>query len=362
MTVCLSPNGSTVFKLRGPATDVLAGTIDGIVRLQSSGDSWRVADKHIAGQHISSLLVEPTRGGLFAGIHGEGLYFSADQGHTWQPRITDLGVKHVYSLGCTQRDGKIVIYAGTEPSHLFESTDYGESWQELATLRQVPEMEKWMFPAPPHTGHVKCIAVDPRDTRTVYAGIEQGALLKTTDGGKTWREQAGYSRPDDEVFKDVHRVLLRPSNPDEIYMSGGMGLYYSPDAGETWEHLTDRKFRIGYPDQLLFSPNDDRVLFMSGASDNPGTWRQSHQADATVVRSRDSGRSWEPAGGGLPEHMRGNIEAMSMGVYGDSFSLFAATTDGDIFASHDGAESWTRIASGLAPVSKVGHYMPPRAA
>jgi hypothetical protein len=56
--------------------------------------------------------------------------------------------------------------------------------------------------------------------------------------------------------------------------------------------------------------------------------------------------------------MRGNIEAMSMGIHGDGFSLFAATTDGDVFASHDGAASWTRIASNLAPVSKVGHYRP----
>ena len=123
--------------------------------------------------------------------------------------------------------------------------------------------------------------------------------------------------------------------------------------------------RMGGPGFELFRFKDDHSPIYDHSDpdklDNPGTWRQSHQADSTVMRSRDGGRNWEPAGRGLPEHMRGNIEAMSMAIYVDRFSLFAATTDGDIFASHDGAESWTRIASELAPVSKVGHYMPLRA-
>jgi hypothetical protein len=105
-------------------------------------------------------------------------------------------------------------------------------------------------------------------------------------------------------------------------------------------------------------PDDDRVLFMAGAADNPGTWRQSHRAEATVMNSHDGGRSWEAGGRGLPENMRGNIEAMTLASYGHGFSLFAATTDSEVYASHDRAETWPRIASGLAPVSKVGHYMP----
>lgn len=363
MTVCLSPNGLTSYALEDAHTDVLVGTLDGIVRLEASdrGSEWTVTERALQGQHISSLLIEPTRGGYFAGVHGEGLYFSADRGHTWEPRMNGLTIKHVYSLASDEQDGHVVLFAGTEPAHLFQSTDYGETWEELPSLRQVPLADKWMFPAPPHTGHVKSVARDPRDHHTLFAGIEQGALLKSIDGGKTFRELDGYSRPDDDVYKDVHRVLLRPSNPDEVYMTGGMGLYYSADAGETWEHLTGRTFRIAYPDQLIFSPEDDRVLFMSGAEKDPGVWRTSHHANSTVLRSRDGGRTWEPANKGLPEQMRANVEAMSIATYPGGFSLYVATTDGDVFASHDGAESWSRIATGLAPVSKVGHYVALRA-
>ncbi|HEX6512145.1 MAG TPA: hypothetical protein VF157_07605, partial [Chloroflexota bacterium] len=82
----------------------------------------------------------------------------------------------------------------------------------------------------------------------------------------------------------------------------------------------------------------------------------SHHADATIMRSADAGRTWQPSGRGLPEKMRANIEAMSVYAYRGGFTLFAGNTDGDIFCSEDQGQSWTTIASGLAPVSKGGHF------
>jgi photosystem II stability/assembly factor-like uncharacterized protein len=356
MTVCLSPNGSTVHEGPAAASDVLIGTIDGIVRLQAQGGAWRATGHYLAGLHISSILLEPKRGGLFAGVHGEGLYFSADGGHTWEPRTAGLDVKHVFSLGRAERDGGVVLFAGTEPAHLYESLDYGASWAELPALRQVPDTERWTFPAPPHVGHVKTIVPDPRDARVLYVGIEQGALLKSTDAGRTFRELASYAKPNDHAYKDVHRIVLRPDRPDDVFMPSGIGLYASHDAGETWERITTRDDRIGYPDQFLVSPRDNNVMFMAGSATSPGAWRTSHHADSTVLRSDDGGRTWQPAGAGLPDNMRHNIEAMSLGRWPGGFTLFAATTAGDVFASDDEARSWRGIASGLPSISKVGHY------
>ncbi len=360
MDACLAPNGVTRYDGQTPCTRLHVGTADGVVTLERSGPgaAWQVARRSLAGCHISSLMLEPRRGGLFAGVHHGGLYLSLDGGQTWEPRSRGIAQEHVFTLASVERDGAVVLYLGTEPAHLYQSVDYGESWEELPALRSVDEIDRWMFPAPPHEPHVKDIAFDPRDSRTMYVAIEQGALLKTTDAGQTFRELKEYSRPDDPVYRDLHRVILRPSNPDEIYFSGGAGLYYSKNGGETWEHLSGREARVGYPDGLVLSPENDQVLYMAGASENPGTWRQSHDANAAIVRSRDGGRTWEHLDRGLPAHLRGNVEALSLAAWPGGFSLFAGTTDGDVFASDDKGESWTVAASGLAPVSKGGHYRP----
>ncbi len=358
MLACLSPNGLRNYRGTVPCARLLVGTLNGLQVLQRSGpgDSWRLAGSKLDGLHLSSLLFEPRRGGLFAGVHGSGLYFSPDQGETWEPRMSGLTVEHVFTLASAEVDGNVILYAGTEPANFFRSQDYGQSWELLPGFRDVPGTDKWEFPAPPHQGHLKTLAFDARQPGRIYAGVEQGALLRSEDGGVSWVELESYSRPDDPVYKDVHQVLLRPSNQDEIFMTGGMGLYHSTDRGATWEHVTGRDFRIGYPDQLLFSPVDDRVMFMSGASNNPGSWRTSHQADSTVLRSADGGRTWVEANRGLPADMRANIEAMTLYSTPEGFSIFAANTDGQIFVIEDGAESWSCIAQGLPPVSKVGHY------
>jgi photosystem II stability/assembly factor-like uncharacterized protein len=358
MTTCLAPNGPSVYATEGSPRQLVVATADGVVTLerQGAGGAWDVARRELKGLHISSLLFEPRRGGLFAGVHDGGLYASMDGGQTWERRMRGITQEHVFTLASVERDGGVVLYAGTEPVPLFESTDYGETWEELPTLAGVPGTDRWMFPAPPNIAHVKDIIFDPRDSRTMYVGVEQGALLKSTDAGRTWRELDRYSKPDDPVYKDVHRLVMRPSNPDALYMTGGAGLYLSTDGGETWEQLSTTRARIGYPDALLISPFDNDLMFMAGAIASPGEWRRTHDADAGIARSRDGGRTWELLTRGLPEHIYGNMEAMSMSVWPDGFAMFAGTTDGDVFASEDQGESWSRIAGGLAPVSKGGHY------
>ena len=358
MTVCLSPNGSTLHQGAAAPRELLVATVDGIAVLarDGSGADWRLARRTLDGVHVSALLHEPRRDALFAGVHGSGLYRSTDGGHTWEPKTAGLTSEHTYTINASGRNGDVVLWVGTEPAHLFRSEDYGDSWVELPSLRGVPDTDKWEFPAPPHWGHVKTLAFDPRDGRTVYAGIEQGALLKSSDDGATWRELDSYSRPDDDVYKDVHRLVIDARTPDVLWMTTGVGLYRSADAGETWERLTTRTSRIAYPDALLISPRDPNLLFMAGSDRSPGQWRRTHDASSAIMRSRDGGRTWDLLANGLPEHMRGNVEAMSLYAWPDGYALFAGNTDGDVYASEDEGDSWSQIAHGLAPVSKVDHY------
>jgi photosystem II stability/assembly factor-like uncharacterized protein len=357
-TISLSPNGDTTNRLAAPPRRLLVATLAGITLVErpAISEPWQVSGRVLEGSHIGAIARDDVRGGLFAGAHSGGLYVSEDDGHTWERRTDGLGLEHVFSVTVTKTRLGVAVYAGTEPVSLFRSFDYGKSWKELPAIHEVPGMDKWTFPPPPHIAHTKALAFDSRNSDVIYACIEQGALLKTTDGGNSWRELASYWRPDDFWYRDIHRVTPVPSNPDELFMTAGMGLYHSLDGGEAWEKLTGMDFRLGYPDQFVISPEDENVLFMAGATHDPTHWHISHEAAGTVMVSRDRGRSWSIAGDGLPVSKRPNVEAMCLAAWPGGYSLFIGNTDGEIHCSEDGAKTWQLVASGLAPVSKVGHY------
>ncbi len=357
-TACLAPNGMNVYRGDGPCTRLLVGTAKGVTLLEKApGSDWKISGTTLEGSHISSMLIDPVRGGTYAGVHRGTVFYSPDLGKTWEARGEGININHVYSLVSTAENGQPIVYAGTEPPNLFRSRDEGKSWEEMPGWRDMKGKDKWVFPMPPHIPHAKSLAVDPRDPNKLYVGVEQAGLFKTDDGGKTWYEHDSYSKPTDESYRDVHQCVLRPNHPDEVYMTTGMGLYRSLDGGKNWDHVTSRHgFPIGYPDKLIFSPTDDRTIYMAGSFSNPGTWIKSHTANAAVLVSHDLGATWAPASNGMPSPMTANLEAMCLYAGPTGFSLFGGATDGTVYCSDDGGENWRLIASDLAPVSKVEHY------
>ena len=356
MLACLSPNGQNRFT--GPYAPVrlLVATEYGVSVLERETvkGAWRLAGNTLPGKHATTLATLPGQAGVFVGTHGDGVFFSIDQGATWEPRNDGLPIKDVYSLASVRKREDIVLYAGTQPAHLFESRDLGQSWTELPALRQVPGTEHWTFPAPPRVAHTKMLVFDPRDPNRFYAAIEQGAFLKTVDGGKTFREYAGYSRDDDRAYRDIHQIMVVPSNPETVYMTTGVGLYVSRDGGEKWERLTGAEFRLAYPDHIVLTP-DERTIFMTGARTDPGVWRDTHAAETAIMRSRDGGKSWQELQQGFSVLARANIEAMSLASYPGGYTVFVGDTEGTVHASDDGGETWSRISGDVGPVTKGNH-------
>jgi photosystem II stability/assembly factor-like uncharacterized protein len=349
VTVCVSPNGRNVFETASADKEILVGTANGAIWLSREAGGWRETRRALEGKHIASLAIEPSRGVIFAGTHGDGLYASEDGGATWERRDNGIASPDIYGLNYVQAGNEVRIYAGTEPAHLYVSTDTGKSWTELPTLRDVPSVKNSTFPGPPHEAHVKNIMFDPQSADTIYAGVEVGGAFKSTDAGKTWTELTGY-------YEDVHRLQLTPAKPQDVYMATGRGIYHSPDKGSSWEQFTGPDARIAYPDALVIAPETPDLMFTAGAIGSPGAWRTTKDADSRIARSRDGGHSWQYLENGLPAHIRGNIEAMSINIYPGGFALVAGTTDGDVFFSEDEGEHWTTIAQSLPPVSKGGHF------
>jgi photosystem II stability/assembly factor-like uncharacterized protein len=359
MDACLSPNGQSRFDGAAPPNRLFVATATCVAILECAAPAapWRLTATALDGHHISTMTLLPGGAGVLAGTHGDGIFWSPD-GRIWEARDRGLRLRDVYTLAAVIEDGAVAVYAGTEPASLFKSLDLGLSWRELPAIGEQKNKD-WTFPAPPHIAHTKMLAFDPRDPQHFFAAIEQGALLETRNGGQSWRELADYSRPEDRAFKDLHQILVVPSQPQRMFMTTGCGSYRSADGGAHWQRMTNESFRLAYPDHIGLSP-DEKTLFMSGAADHPGAWRRSHNAGTAILRSRDGGLQWELLSHGIPDTAPCNIEAMSIASRPGGYSLFVGNTDGAIYLSEDGGDSFTCIADTLSPISKGNHFVPLR--
>src|ERR671925_2326853 len=151
MAVGLSHGGTNVYSSNEGSKQLWVGTQDGLVLFerQNSG-KWQEAQRALRGQYISSIIFEQTSGTMFAVALFGSVHASADGGKTWEPRDNGIPYHDVYSLASNVVDGKVRVYAGTQPAHLFVSEDLGQYWTELPALRSVPSTPTWSFPVPPH--------------------------------------------------------------------------------------------------------------------------------------------------------------------------------------------------------------------
>jgi len=358
MEAVLSPNGQSRFDGNAPPTKLYVGTATGVKILERASQTapWKLTATKLEGHHISTMTMLPGQGGVFAGTHGDGIFYSADDGASWEHRSAGMRLHDIYTLAAVKENGATVVYAGTEPASLFKSVDLGKSWTELPAITE-QKNKAWTFPAPPHIAHTKMLTFDPRDPKHFYAAIEQGAMLETKDAGQSWRELADYSRETDRAYKDLHQIVIASSQPLRMFMTAGCGSYRSADGGQHWTRMTDEEFRIAYPDCIVLSP-DEKTLFMTGARVHPGIWRQKHDAGTTIFRTRDDGDHWEQLTHGIPETARANFEAMSLAAWPGGYSLFLGDTDGTVYLSEDGGDSFTRIVEAIGPVSKGNHWQP----
>lgn len=266
---------------------------------------------------------------IFCGTFGDGLFRSTDGGETWDP--VGAGVLHddVMSIAISPHDPD-TVWAGTEPSAVYRSTDGGETWEERPGLTALPSADEWYFPPRPETHHVRWIEPDPHNANRLYVGIEAGAFVFTSDGGKTWEERPPGSR------RDNHQLAVHPDAPGRVYAAAGDGYAESRDGGETWEHPQE-----GLDHRYVWSVAVDRgdpaTVLVSSAS---GAYAAHSQPAESYVYRRTNNDAWErlddrglPTGEGV---LRAVLEA------GGSGEFYAANNAG-VFRSRDAGASWRAL-------------------
>jgi hypothetical protein len=288
-------------------------------------------------------------GTLFASTRGVGMAKSDDGGFKWTWVNDGLAHHEFWSCRAGKLQGRDVVFAGALPAHLYFSEDKGKSWRELTAFRDAKTVAKWTFPPPPRIGHIKDIVLDGD---RLWVGVEIGSLQVSTDFGASFAELPVDPDPQE---CDIHRILVHPARPNRIVIANGIvGMMSSEDGGKSFQRMK-MPAEANYPDAIVIHPDQPDLLFMSAGVGWPVHWYEIGRARGKIFRSRDAGKTWERLLGGLPNGQRALFSALTIEARPDGYSLHAVDTDGQVFESLDGGETWTIIAD-VPPVSKADFY------
>lgn len=340
------------------ASILYLGTEKGVVALRSEdGRSWKIENHGLQDWSVPEVAVLPSAPNrVFAGTRGDGVWYSEDFGKSWKkPCYGKPGPGKVRCLTFDPKDSRL-LYAGGEPIDLYASDDLAKSWKRMDSVRKVPWVEKVDYPVATVEPHLRDIAVDPKDPKKIYIALQVGYMLKSTDGGASWKLL------DKELDADVHTIVIHPQNTDTIYIATGghdcrggrvkgKALYMSKDGGETWSPVA-MDFSQEYSVPLAMHPKDPNILYSTLAHGQPSQWRRPTGAESVMVRTKDGGKKWERLDGQLSEISKNFAEAIAIDPSNPSH-LYAALRSGDLFASGDGGDSWATLDAKVPSVSDM---------
>jgi len=248
------------------------------------------------------------------------------------------------------------VYAGVEDAGLFRTTDGGHTWHELAGLRGHQSGAGWQPGAGGLCLHT--IIIDPTNHDRIFVAISAAGSFRTDDGGQTWKpiNQGLHSQyipdPTAEVGHCVHRIAIHPTNPNTLFMQKHWDVMRSDDGGDTWREVSGNlPTDFGFP--IAVNSNEPETIYVV-----PITSDSLHyvpEGKLRVYRSRTGGNDWEALSKGLPqENCYVNIlrDAMSVDTL-DPCGVYFGTTGGQVYASADNGDSWTAIVRDLPPVLSV---------
>ena len=392
------------------AIRVLVGTKKGAFILTSDGtrEDWSVSGPHFAGweiYHVKGSPVDPDR--IYASQtsewFGQVIQRSNDGGVTWEqpgsgPKLPESppssedgepmpqGKSNMFVYDTSEETGKPLtthqwydgtqhpwefarvwhlepsltdpdsVYAGVEDAALFRTTDGGRTWHELAGLRGHDTGAEWSPGAGGMCLHT--ILLDPADPGRIYVAISAAGSFRTLDGGETWTTiNRGLSSsfmpdPDADIGHCVHRLAMHPSNPDRLFMQKHWDVMRSDDAGANWYEISGNlPSDFGFPIEV-HAHEPETVYVVPIESDS---LHYPPEGKLRVYRSRTGGNEWEALTNGLPQkdcYVNVLRDAMAVDTL-DPCGIYFGTTGGQVYVSPDGGDHWSAIMRNLPSVLSV---------
>ena len=383
---------------------VLVGTKKGAFILTSDAarKKWDVSGPHFAGweiYHMKGSAADPNRiyASQTSGWFGQIIQRSDDGGKTWNPpgsKPEDLtgpdgmpkGESNMFVYDVSPQTGKPLTthqfydgtqhpwefkrvwhiepslfdpdtaYAGVEDAAIFRTTDGGKTWHEMSGLRGHGTGPMWQPGAGGMGLHT--IVQDPTNPNRMHIAISAAGVFRTDDGGKTWApKNKGLTSqylpdPNVEVGFCVHRIALNAKRPNTLFMQLHWHVCRSDDAGDTWKKVSGNlPSDFGFP-VVVHAHEPETVYVVPILSDS---LHYPPEGKLRVYRSRVGGNEWEPLTKGLPQsdcYVNILRGAMSTDTL-DPCGIYFGTTGGQVYASADAGDSWTAIVRDLPAVLSV---------
>jgi len=360
---------------------VLVGTHKGAFILTSDGErqKWYVSGPHFAGweiYHMKGSPADPNR--LYAsqstGWFGQIIQRSDDGGQTWEAVDNKFeydgvpgthqwydGTPHpweftrVWHLEPSPTDPD-TVYAGVEDAALFKTSDGGKSWQELSGLRGHGTGPNWQPGAGGLCLHT--IILDKHNPNRIFTAISAAGAFRSDDSGQTWKpitrglKSEFLPEPEAEIGHCVHHISMHHSRPDILFMQKHWDIMRSEDAGESWYEVSGNlPSDFGFViDVHAHEPDTIYVLPIKSDSEH-----YPPEGKLRVYRSRAGGNEWEALTKGLPQrdcYVNVLRDAMSVDSL-DPCGVYFGTTGGQVYVSADAGDSWAPIVHDLPAVLSV---------
>ena len=384
---------------------VLVGTRKGAFILTSDGkrEKWETSGPHFAGweiYHIKGSPADPNRiyVSQTSGWFGQIIQRSDDGGKTWhqpgtlpgEPTTTPQGWpkgesnKFVYDTAAetgkpltthqwydgSQRPWEFkrvwhvepsltdpdTVYAGIEDAALFRTTDGAKNWKELSGLRGHGTGPQWQPGAGGMCLHT--IILDPSNRQRIWIAISAAGAFRTDDGGKTWKpinkglRSLYIPNPEAEVGHCVHHIAMNARRPGVLFMQKHWDVMRSDDAGDNWKEISGNlPTDFGFViDVHTHEPETIYVIPIKSDSEH-----YVHGGKLTVYRSRSGGNEWQALTKGLPQkdcYVSVLRDAMAVDSL-DKCGIYFGTTGGQVYCSADAGDSWNPIVRDLPAVLSV---------
>ena len=259
----------------------------------------------------------------------------------------------------------LVPLAGMSPAGRPVAVLSAQSDPNLVVGPQAYQDLRWRNVGPHRGGRVTAISGVRQQPCTFYMGATGGGVWKTEDCGIVWRPVS-----DQQIATgSIGAIAVAESNPDVVYVGTGSaairsnviigrGMYKSADAGKTWRF-------VGLPDagqigSVAVHPTNPDIAWVAALGSPYGP-----TAERGIFKTVDGGRTWKKTLF-VNDQTGGRVVAVNVAdpreVYAGMYRGFrkgwdiisgGPASEGGIYKSTDGGETWTKLSAGL-PQTLIG--------